>query len=334
MRDGPLDVVGIGNAIVDVLVRVDDRWLVEHGLKKGTMTLIDDDRAEKLAVSIGKGVECSGGSAANTMAGLASFGGRGAYMGKVRRDRLGAVFASDIRSVGVEYATPAAASGPATGRCLVLVTPDAQRTMQTYLGASGTFGPADLDPDVIHRARITYLEGYLWDPPEAKRAFLRACRIAHEAGRRVALTLSDPFCVDRHRDDLLALIREHVDIVFANRDELLALFETAAFDEAFSSLRAVCPTAVVTCGAEGSIAADARGVSTIAAVTLSGVVDTTGAGDLYAAGFLFGLARELPLARCGELGSLAAAEIIGHLGARPEVRLAELAASRGLARGG
>jgi sugar/nucleoside kinase (ribokinase family) len=330
MQAEALDVVGIGNAIVDVLSQVDDGFLTANGLEKGAMTLVDEARADELYARMGGAVECSGGSAANTMAGVASFGNRGAYVGKVRSDRLGRVFREDIRLIGVDFDTEAADDGPGTARCMVFVTPDAQRTMQTYLGASATLGPADVDPDTIGRAQVVYLEGYLWDPPLAKQAFLEASRIAHAAGRRVALSLSDRFCVERHREELRSLIRDHVDIVFANEEELLSLFETEDFHAAFRNLRSECDVCAVTRGPGGSVVADGDRAATVEAVTLGPVVDTTGAGDLYAAGFLVGLTRGAPLVRCGELGSLAAGEIIGHLGARPDVSLSELAGSRGL----
>jgi sugar/nucleoside kinase (ribokinase family) len=275
-------------------------------------------------------IECSGGSAANTMAGIASFGGRAGYIGKVKDDRLGRVFGQDIRKVGVGFETSMAPDGPPTARCLVLVTPDAQRTMQTFLGASATLTPDDIDPDAVAAAQITYLEGYLWDPPPAKEAFVKAAGIAHAAGRQVALSLSDSFCVDRHREEFRRLIEEHVDVVFANEDEILSLYQTSDFEEAAEALQGNCDVAAVTRGASGSVilAPDER--LAVEALTLGSVVDTTGAGDLFAAGFLFGLTRSRDLAECGRLGSLAAGEIIRHVGARPEVRLADLATEHGI----
>jgi sugar/nucleoside kinase (ribokinase family) len=324
------DVLGVGNAIVDVLANADDRFLQENELTKGAMTLIDAARAEALYAKMTDTIECSGGSAGNTMAGIASFGGRAGYIGKVNDDRLGRIFGDDIRKVGVGYETSPAPDGPPTGRCLVLVTPDAQRTMQTFLGASATLTPDDIDPDVVSAAQITYLEGYLWDPPPAKEAFIKAAGIAHAAGRQVALSLSDSFCVDRHREEFRRLIEEHVDVVFANEDEILSLYQTSDFEEAAEALQGHCDVAAVTRGASGSVilAPDER--LAVEAVALGKVVDTTGAGDLFAAGFLFGMTRARDLAECGRLGSLAAGEIIRHVGARPEVRLADLATEHGL----
>jgi sugar/nucleoside kinase (ribokinase family) len=324
------DVLGVGNAIVDVLASADDRFLQENELTKGAMTLIDAARAEALYAKMTDTIECSGGSAGNTMAGIASFGGRAGYIGKVNDDRLGRIFGDDIRKVGVGYETSPAPDGPPTGRCLVLVTPDAQRTMQTFLGASATLTPDDIDPEVVSAAQITYLEGYLWDPPPAKEAFIKAAGIAHAAGRQVALSLSDSFCVDRHREEFRRLIEEHVDVVFANEDEILSLYQTSDFEEAAEALQGHCDVAAVTRGASGSVilAPDER--LAVEAMTLGKVVDTTGAGDLFAAGFLFGMTRARDLAECGRLGSLAAGEIIRHVGARPEVRLADLATEHGL----
>jgi len=330
MSNVTTDVLGVGNAIVDVLANADDRFLQENELTKGAMTLIDAARAEALYAKMTDTIECSGGSAGNTMAGIASFGGRAGYIGKVNDDRLGRIFGDDIRKVGVGYETSPAPDGPPTGRCLVLVTPDAQRTMQTFLGASATLTPDDIDPEVVSAAQITYLEGYLWDPPPAKEAFIKAAGIAHAAGRQVALSLSDSFCVDRHREEFRRLIEEHVDVVFANEDEILSLYQTSDFEEAAEALQGHCDVAAVTRGASGSVilAPDERLV--VEAMALGKVVDTTGAGDLFAAGFLFGMTRARDLAECGRLGSLAAGEIIRHVGARPEVRLADLATEHGL----
>jgi sugar/nucleoside kinase (ribokinase family) len=330
MSNVTTDVLGVGNAIVDVLTNADDRFLQENALTKGAMTLIDAARAEALYAKMTDTIECSGGSAGNTMAGIASFGGRGAYIGKVKDDRLGRVFSDDLRRIGVGYETSPATDGPPTGRCLVLVTPDAQRTMQTFLGASATLTPDDIDAAAVSAAQITYLEGYLWDPPPAKEAFIKAAGIAHGAGRQVALSLSDSFCVSRHREEFRRLIEEHVDIVFANEDEILSLYQTSDFEAAVDALQGNCDVAAVTRGASGSVilAPDER--LTVEAMTLGEVVDTTGAGDLFAAGFLFGLTRSRDLIECARLGSLAAGEIIRHFGARPEVRLADLAIEHGL----
>jgi sugar/nucleoside kinase (ribokinase family) len=274
---------------------------------------------------MGPAVEVSGGSAANTIVGVASFGGRAHYVGKVRDDQLGEVFQHDLRSVGVGYSTSAATSGPATGRCLIVVTPDAQRTLTTYLGASVQLGPADVDKGVIERATILYLEGYLFDPPEAQRAFHAAAGVAHAAGRKVALTLSDPFCVDRHRAAFRDLVERHVDILFANEAEIRALYEAADFDAALQQVRRHCAVAALTRSERGSVVVAGDDVHVIDAHPVRAVVDTTGAGDLYAAGFMFGLSRGRSLATCGRLGSLAAAEVISHVGARPQTPLAQLA---------
>ena len=324
----PLDVVGIGNAILDVLANVDDAFLDEHGMVKGSMTLIDAEQAEALYARMGQGVECSGGSAANTIVGLVSLGGRGAYIGKVKSDPPGRAFTGDIRAAGVEFATPQASSGPPTGRCLVLVSPDAQRTLQTFLGASAHLGPDDIDPDAIARARITYLEGYLWDPPQAKRAFLKAARIAHEAGRKVALTLSDSFCVDRHRDSFLDLVSNHVDVLLANEDEIVSLYQSRSFDEAVQRLRRDCEMAALTRGERGSVVVAGGEVDRIDPDPVERPVDTTGAGDLYASGFLFGLTHGYDPVDCGRIGSIAAAEVIRHFGARPQRPLAESVGGR------
>jgi sugar/nucleoside kinase (ribokinase family) len=320
-----LDVVGIGNALVDVLSHADEAMLGRQGLVKGTMHLVDEERARTLYVAMGPGVEVSGGSAANTMVGVASFGGRAHYVGKVRDDQLGEVFGHDLRATGVGYDTPRATTGPATGRCLILVTPDAQRTMSTFLGASARLGPADVDRRLIARAGILYLEGYLFDPPEAQEAFRVAAAIAHAAGRKVALTLSDPFCVDRHRAAFLDLVQNHVDILFANEAEIRALYQVADFDAALGHARGHCEIAALTRSAAGSVLIGGGKVHPVPADPVGAVVDTTGAGDLYAAGVLYGVSRGLDLPTCGRLGSLAAAEVIGHVGARPMVPLARLA---------
>lgn len=318
------DVVAIGNAIVDVQARADESFLAANGLSKGAMTLIDGARAEDLYARMGPGIETSGGSAANTAAGIASLGGSVAYIGKVRDDQLGAVFRHDIRAAGVSFDTPPASEGPPTGRSLILVTGDAQRTMQTFLGIAAELRPDDIDPDVIAGAQITYLEGYLWDRPLAKEAFAKAARIAHDAGRRVALTLSDPFCVERHRAEFVELTAGHVDVLFANEHEILSLYETGDFDEALKRVRGACEIAALTRSAQGSIVVAGADLHVIDAAPVEHVVDTTGAGDLYAAGFLFGLTHGHDLASCGRSGSTAAAEVISHFGARPETPLNQL----------
>jgi sugar/nucleoside kinase (ribokinase family) len=325
-----LDVVGIGNAMVDVLAQADDAFLEAQGLVKGTTALIDAARAEALYRRMGPGIEMSGGSAGNTVAGLASLGGTGAYIGRVRDDELGKVFAHDLRSMGVRYETPPATSGAATARCLILVTPDAQRTMNTFLGASVGLGPEDIDKDIIAAAQVTYLEGYLFDPPQAKAAFRRAAELAHAAGRQVSLSLSDPFCVDRHRADFRDLVERHIDILFANEIEICSLYETTDFDTAARAVRGHCDIAVLTRSAKGSIIQAKSETHAVAAAPVARVVDTTGAGDIYASGFLFGLTRGRDLALCGRLGSLCAAEVISHFGARPETALKDLARRAGL----
>jgi sugar/nucleoside kinase (ribokinase family) len=323
-----LDVLGIGNAIVDVLTNTDDAFLARHGLAKGAMTLVDAARGEELYRLMRPEHECSGGSAANTMVGIASLGGRSAYIGKVRDDGLGRIFGHDLRAAGVEFAALPARGGPATARCLIFVTPDGQRTMQTFLGASATLAPPDVPTAVVERAAITFLEGYLWDPQPAKQAFLAAARIAHAAGRKVALTLSDPFCVDRHRESFRELVEHHVDHLFANEQEALALFQVERLDEVIERLRPCCETTVITRSGEGSVVVAGEATIRVAAEPLDRLVDTTGAGDLYAAGFLYGLCRRLDLETCGRLGSIAAAEVIGHYGARPATSLRELAGER------
>jgi sugar/nucleoside kinase (ribokinase family) len=320
-----IDVIGIGNALVDVLSHEGEDFVERHGLVKGTMHLVDETRARQLYGAMGPAVEVSGGSAANTIVGVASFGGRAHYVGKVRDDQLGDVFSHDLRSVGVGFATPAATTGPPTGRCLIVVTPDAQRTMSTYLGASVRMGPADVDAGLIARGRILYLEGYLFDPPAAQEAFRVAAGLAHAAGRKVALTLSDPFCVGRHRGAFLDLVEHHVDVLFANVAEIRALYEVPDFDAALQRVRQHCEVAALTRSEHGSVIVAGDEVHVVEAHPAEAVVDTTGAGDLYAAGFLFGLSRGLGLGACGRLGSLAAAEVIAHVGARPLTPLADLA---------
>jgi sugar/nucleoside kinase (ribokinase family) len=320
------DVVGIGNAIVDVLVTSDDAFLDNHGLTKGTMALVDESQAERLYASVGPGLETSGGSAANTLAGLAQLGGRAAFIGRVRDDQLGAIFAHDIRSVGAHFETPAASVGPSTARCLILVTPDAQRTMCTYLGASVNLHPADLDLDLVRQAKVLYLEGYLWDSDEAKQAFISAAQVMRESGGEVALSLSDAFCVDRHRRSFQELVDGHVDILFANEMEITSLYEANSFEEAVDHVRGRCKLAALTRSAEGSLVLRGDQTVPIAPFRLGELVDTTGAGDLYAAGFLYGHTRGESLERCGRLGSLCAGQVVTQLGPRPQGSLAELVA--------
>lgn len=324
------DVVGIGNAIVDVLAHADDDFLLRHGMNKGAMQLIDADTADRLYGDMGPGVECSGGSAANTIAGLASLGGRGAFIGKVRDDDLGRVFHHDIESIGVHFPTSAATDGAPTARCLINVTPDAERTMSTFLGACVELGPVDVDEDVIRASQVTYLEGYLWDKEDAKAAFVKAAELAHEAGREVSLSLSDPFCVDRHRDSFRELVENHVDILFANEEEILSLYRVGDFDTALQHVRGHCEVAALTRSAKGSVVVSGDEVHIVDAERGVNVIDTTGAGDAYAAGFLYGYTNDsaADLARCAKLGGIAAAEVISHFGARPETPLNELVAAK------
>jgi len=325
------DVIGIGNAIVDVIARAEDDFLVAHGMHKGSMALIEEARAEKIYQAMGPAVESSGGSAANTVVGVASFGGQAAFVGKVKDDALGRAFAHDIRASRVAFDTKPASGGPSTARCYIMVTPDGERTMNTYLGAAQDLKPADIDEGKIASAALTYLEGYLWDPPHAKEAFVKAASIAHKAGRRVALTLSDSFCVDRYRAEFLDLIRKGtVDIVFANEHELHSLYETADFDTAVKALRKDAKLAVITRSEKGCVVVTRNGVESVQAMPIERVVDVTGAGDLFAAGFLVGLARGKDHRTAARLGALAAAEVIQHIGARPAVSLKALAAENGL----
>lgn len=322
MAEASLDVVGIGNAIVDVIAHADDAFLVRHDLTKGAMTLIDAARAETLYNDMGVGVEVSGGSAANTMVGIALLSGNAGYIGKVSDDTLGRVFRHDITAAGVSFATAPLNGEPPTARSLILVTEDAQRTMNTYLGACVELKPDDVDPAFIAHAKVTYMEGYLWDPPQAKEAFRKALGIAHEHGRKVSLTLSDPFCVDRHRDEFLDLVEHHVDILFANEDEIISLYQVDEFDEALQLVRGHCEVAALTRSARGSVVASNDEIHVIDAAPVSEVVDTTGAGDLYASGFLYGYTHGFDLARCGRLAALAAGEIISHVGPKPQADIA------------
>ena len=325
MTDLRYDVLGIGNAIVDVVSRADEAFLESEGLEKGVMTLIDSHRAESLYSAMGPGREISGGSAANTLVGVAQLGGRAAFIGLVRNDQLGGIFRHDIRASGVSFETPAALEGPPTARCLIFVTPDAERTMNTFLGASVHMAPDLVDEELVAASRVTYLEGYLWDADPAKQAYLKAAEAAHAAGREVSLSLSDPFCVERHRASFLDLVAGHVDILFANEAELLSLYEVESFDEALQRVRGHCKVAALTRSAKGAVVLSKDEVHVIDAVPVEKVVDTTGAGDLFAAGFLHGYAKGMGLDTCGRLGALAAAEIISHYGARPESDLAQLA---------
>jgi sugar/nucleoside kinase (ribokinase family) len=329
--DSSYDIVGIGNAIIDVIAPCDDDFLVAHGLRKGMMRLIDESTAEKLYSAMGQTTIVSGGSAANTVIGAAKLGCRAAFIGKLKADQLGQMFTHDIRAADVTFTAPPAAGGPASGRCLVLVTPDGQRTMNTYLGACQHLTETDVDSLLVAAARISYLEGYLWDPPAAKSAFLKVTKIAHAAGRQVALSLSDVFCVDRYRDEFLGLIRDgSIDILFANESELHALYQTADFDTAIGQVRDENILAVITRSEKGALVVTREETHAVHAFPVEKVVDTTGAGDLFAAGFLSGMIKGWDLIDCARLGALAAAEIIQHYGARPHTDLLAFAAENGL----
>jgi sugar/nucleoside kinase (ribokinase family) len=331
MTSAKYDVLGIGNAIFDVLVQADERFLRDHGMTKGGMALIDEARATAIYRDMGPATEMSGGSAANTIVGLASLGARGAYVGKIKDDQIGRLYAHDIRAAGVAFDTAPATEGPATGCSYILVTPDGERTMNTYLGAAQELTPADIDAAEIAASTIVYLEGYLWDPKNAKDAFLKASTIAHEAGRQVALTLSDSFCVDRYRGEFLDLMRNRtVDLVFANEAELHSLYETSDFETALKQLRIDVNLGVVTRSEKGCAVASKEAVVAVPAFPIDKMVDTTGAGDLFAAGFLFGLVRGAGHEKAGRLGALAAAEVIQHIGARPQTSLKQLALQSGL----
>ncbi len=318
-------VLGVGNALVDVIVPVADEFLVEHGIARGAMTMVDQAASDRIYDALPPGIEMSGGSAANTVAGLASLGASTGFLGRVRDDQLGAVFTHDLRALGVRFDVPPATVGPPTGRCLAMVSPDAQRTMCTYLGVSSEFGFDDVDAALVAQAMVTYLEGYLWDQPAAKEAFRRIASVAHDAGQKVAFTLSDGFCVDRHRADFLELIEADVDILFANEVEICALYEVDQVESAVEQIRGHCAFAAVTLGEKGSVLVTDNGLQHIDAVGPTALLDTTGAGDLYAAGVLYGLTHGHDDATTGALGALAASEVISHYGARPETSLAVLA---------
>ncbi|MEH2472421.1 sugar/nucleoside kinase (ribokinase family) [Nitrobacteraceae bacterium AZCC 2161] len=331
MTSAKYDVLGIGNAIFDVLVQTDEGFLASHGMTKGGMALIDEARALAVYKAMGPATEMSGGSAANTIVGIASLGARAAYVGKVKDDQIGKLYSHDIRAAGVAFETSAASAGPATGCSYILVTPDGERTMNTYLGAAQDLMPDDIDPAQIAASSIVYLEGYLWDPKNAKDAFLKASKIAHDADRQVALTLSDAFCVDRYREEFLQLMRSGtVDVIFANESELHSLYQTSDVDTALGQLRKDVRLGVVTRSEKGCMVASKEGVVEVPAFPIDKLVDTTGAGDLFAAGFLFGMVRGADHKTCGKLAALAAAEVIQHIGARPQVSLKELAKQHGL----
>ena len=325
------DVLTVGNAIVDILARCDDGFLTENGIIKGAMNLIDAERAELLYSKMGPAIEASGGSAGNTSAGIASLGGKAAYFGKVAEDQLGKIFQHDIRAQGVHYQTKPEGTHPPTARSMIFVTPDGERSMNTYLGACVDLGPEHVEPQVVAESKVTYFEGYLWDPPRAKEAILECARIAHENGRDVSMTLSDPFCVGRYRAEFLDLMRSGtVDIVFANKQEALSLYETEDFDLALTKIAADCKLAAVTLSEEGAIIVRGDERVKIDAFTISELVDTTGAGDLFASGFLYGYTQGRTLADCGKLGCLAAAIVIQQIGPRPMQSLKDVATREGL----
>jgi len=319
MSESSLDVLAIGNAIVDVISRSEDKFLTQRGLDKGIMRLVDAAEGEALYADMGPGMEVSGGSAANTAVGVGLLGGRAGYIGKVSEDELGKTFRHDISRAGVRFETVPADSGTPTARCLILVTEDAERTMNTYLGACVELGPDDIDAEMVAAAQVTYLEGYLWDPEEAKKAFRKAFAITKESGRRASLSLSDPFCVDRHRTEFRELTEHYVDVLFANEDEIMSLYEVSDFDQALQHVRGHCEIAVLTRSEKGSVVVRGDEIHLVDAAPVDRIVDATGAGDMYAAGFLYGLTQGFDLGRCGRLGALAAAEIISHFGAKPEI---------------
>lgn len=321
------DVVGIGNAIVDVLVQIDDEFLNQQDLSKGSMALIDEQQAEELYNAGGPGQETSGGSVANTIVGVSQLGGCAGFIGRVRDDQLGSSFIHDIRSVGTRFETPAATTGASTARCLIYVTPDAERTMCTFLGASTQLEPDDLDLSMVRQTKVLYLEGYLWDSPAAKRAFIAAAEACREAGGQVALSLSDGFCVDRHRDSFLDLVNGHVDVLFANEAEIKSLYQTSDLDTALTKVRGCCSVVAITCGGDGSYVLSGDQRWSIGIFDLGQLVDTTGAGDLYASGFLHGYTQGESLERCGQLGALCAGQIVTQLGARSQGALSDLVAS-------
>jgi sugar/nucleoside kinase (ribokinase family) len=320
------DVAGVGNAIVDVIAATDDDFLLQHNIAKGVMTLIDEFRAHQLLEALPETQEAAGGSAANTMAGLASLGGKGIFVGKVKEDRLGESFAEGLRAIDVHYDTAMAKDGPQTACCLIAVTPDGQRSMSTYLGAAREIAPGDIDEKAIAASKVLYIEGYLWDQPEAKAAITKAMAAAKHAGRKVAFTLSDPFCVSRWRDEFRELLETKIDILFANEHEAQALFEVEAFDDILQAVRPWHGIAALTRSAQGCVIAKGDEVHVLDAEPVERVVDTTGAGDQFAAGFLYGLTHGKSLRESGRLGAIAAAEVISHYGARPEINLRALAA--------
>ncbi len=320
----PLDVIGIGNAIVDILVQTDETFLNAHSLKKGSMTLVNESQAERLYLQCGPGLETSGGSAANTLHGVAQLGRKAGFIGRVKNDQLGRIFSHDIRSVGALFDTPPSQDGPPTARCLILVTQDAQRTMCTYLGASVDLEPKDLDLSRVKEAKILYLEGYLWDSPPAQRAFIKAAETSRNAGGQIALSLSDSFCVDRHRDSFLKLLDHHVDILFANEAEILSLYQSDNLNNAINKVRNICQVAAITCGEKGSVVIEGEKTWEIPSYKLGELIDTTGAGDLYAGGFLYGYTSGESLQNCGKMGSICAGQVVTQLGPRCQVSLPQI----------
>ena len=320
------DVAGIGNAIVDVLSFTDATFLTKHKLSKNSMTLVDEVRAETIYKKMGQTTECSGGSVANSLAGLASLGARTAFIGKVKNDQLGSIFIHDLHAVGVHFSTMPTETGPSTASCLVCVTPDAHRTMATFIGACSLVSEEDIDEEIIAHSSVIYIEGYLWDTENAKAAIRRAIKLAKEVRRKIAFTLSDVFCVDRHRAEFLELIKNDIDILFANEAELKSLYQTDDIGQALSQLKGVCPIAAVTRSELGSVVLTAAGAETVSTNPVAKIVDTTGAGDLYASGFLFGLTRGWTLKDCAALGNRCAGEIIQQLGARSMKPLKSLVA--------
>ena len=327
MTDTQYGLLTIGNALLDVLSNESEDFIADqhqkHGMERASMNLINETRAKELYSAMGHAIESSGGSAANTSACYASLGGNGAYIGKVADDQLGEVFRHDMRAIGVHFDTTPLAVGPATGRCMVLVTPDGERTMNTYLGAAVELSPDDIDEDLVASCAVTYLEGYLFDPPQAKEAFVKAAEIAHKSYRKIALTLSDPFCVERHRADFLELVDRHVDILFANEEEIMSLYGVTDWNDIPTIMDKKCEIVCLTRGDKGSVILNGQDIHEVPAKAVS-VVDTTGAGDAYAAGFLYGYTNKLPLYEAGEIGSIAAAEVISHMGPRPQVELKTL----------
>jgi sugar/nucleoside kinase (ribokinase family) len=321
-------VIAIGNALVDVLYEADDSYIEaqdkEFGMAKGSMNLVDAERALALYGDMSDPVKMAGGSAGNTMACFASLGGKGAYIGKVADGELGNHFVNSLKDMGVTYETSRLKHGPSTGRCMIFVTPDGERTMNTYLGAAVELTPDDIDPDFVAKAKVLYLEGYLYDPPQAMEAFVKASRAAHEAGRRVALSLSDPFCVDRHREAFKNLVSMHVDILFANEDEIKSLYETDDLEEAMNQVKTQCALVAITRGEKGSIIIKNGQKTEVSAEENVELIDSTGAGDAYAAGFLYGFTENMDIETCGRLGSVAAAEVISQMGPRPSVNLSDL----------